>query len=79
MPALLGIWAAAAAIVMIDLPYIRKNRLVGELWIFTLLLLLGLWLATAKALRWYLPNPMDWIIAFYKPFSDLLSRFGLLQ
>lgn len=77
--ALLGIWITAAAIVLIDLPYIRKRKLTKELWVFSCLLLLGVGLATAIALRLSLPNPMDWFAAAYRPFSDFLTNIGILQ
>lgn len=78
-PAILGVMAATAAIVFIDFPYMRSNRLTKEMWVFSILLLLGAGLSIAKALRLDLPTPLDAIALAFRPFSRFLSAIGLLK
>jgi hypothetical protein len=70
-----GILAAAIAIIGIEVPRLRRKGLEKELWVFSLLLFFGTGLGIAKSLNLPIPNPLDWIIAVYKPASDALTRF----
>ncbi|MEW9672510.1 hypothetical protein [Ammoniphilus sp. 3BR4] len=72
-----GIILVALAIIMIEVPHLLKKGFKKELWTFSILLLFGTGLSIAKGLQADLPNPLDWIAAFYKPMNDLL--FGLLK
>lgn len=71
------ILAIAVGIVMIEVPYLRKQQLKKELWVFLILLLLGTGLSIAKSLNIDIPNPSDWIAIVLKPLSDVL--FSLLE
>ncbi|MDF2714582.1 MAG: hypothetical protein K0R28_1507 [Paenibacillus sp.] len=75
MLAVIGVMAAGAAIVLIELPSWRKWSK-KEKWTFSVTLTVALTLAVAKSARAPLPNPLDWIAYLYKPFSDLV--FGWL-
>ncbi|MGG1618021.1 hypothetical protein ACIFQM_24550 [Paenibacillus sp. NRS-1782] len=75
----LGILLVAAAISLFEVPYMRKKGLTKELWLFSILLLLGVGLSSAKALSWFVPTPLDWIAAVYRPFSDFLTHIGLIK
>lgn len=77
MLAIAGILAAALGIAMIEVPSLLRKNLRKELWVFSILLLFATGLSIAKRLHVKIPNPLDWIAAVYKPFSDALS--GLLQ
>jgi len=73
----IGILASTILIAMIEIPYLLKNNLKRELWIFLVLLLLGTIGCILKSLHLYLPNPFDLMIIIFRPFSKLL--FGLLE
>ncbi|MGO4270332.1 hypothetical protein AB4Z22_10860 [Paenibacillus sp. TAF58] len=67
-----GIVAVTIAIIMIEVPSLRRKQLRKEIWIFSILLLFGLGLSIAKSLQVKIPNPVDWITVVYKPLSDAL-------
>jgi hypothetical protein len=48
----------------------RKEQIV-----FLLLLGIGIGLSVMKAIGVYIPNPMDYAIAFYQPFYELIIGF----
>ncbi|QNR67839.1 hypothetical protein ABFT51_01460 [Paenibacillus peoriae] len=75
----LGILLVAAAISMIEVPYMWKKGLKKELWIFSILLLFGVGISCAKALNWLIPTPLDWVAAVYRPFSNFLTHIGLIK
>ncbi|MNI24735.1 hypothetical protein D3C73_783640 [compost metagenome] len=73
MWAILGILTAAAAIFIIEAPALFRRRLTTELWIFSILLVLGTGLSISLSLHVELPNPLDWLTVIYRPFSNLLE------
>ncbi|MFD1955048.1 hypothetical protein ACFSL6_12930 [Paenibacillus thailandensis] len=70
-----AILAATVAIYMLEAPSLRRRKLRKELWVFTLLLLLGCGLGIAKSLQVPIPNPVDWIILVYGPLGDALYEW----
>ncbi len=72
-----GILAVTIAIIIIEVPSLRRRQLRKELWVFSIMLLFGVGLSIAKSLQVKIPNPVDWIIVVYKPLSDAL--LGLLK
>ncbi len=78
MAVILGIILSAAAIMILEVPYMLRKRLKKELWVFSLLLLLGVGISSAEALQWAIPTPLDWITFVYKPFTDFLTHIGLI-
>ncbi|HEK9100989.1 hypothetical protein KFD70_09585 [Bacillus pfraonensis] len=72
--AVAGIFVIVAAIIAIDVPFLLKEKLKGELWLFSILLLLGTSLSVAKALNIKIPNPLDWITAIYKPLYYVIEE-----
>ncbi|MEK5237407.1 hypothetical protein NST99_17105 [Paenibacillus sp. FSL L8-0470] len=79
MAVILGIMLSAAAIIFLEVPYMLRKRLKKELWVFSILLLLGVGISSAKALQWDIPTPLDWITIVYKPFTDFLTHIGLIK
>ena len=77
MIAILGVLLVVTVIVLIEVPSLLKKGLIRELWVFGILLLFGTGLNIAQGLQIDIPNPVDWIIVIYKPFSDFL--FGLFK
>lgn len=74
MVAVAGILVIVAVIIAIDVPPLLRKKLKKELWIFSILLLFGTALSIAQALNMKIPNPLDWITAIYKPFSDMIEK-----
>ncbi|MDR6882467.1 hypothetical protein [Bacillus sp. 3255] len=74
MWAIPGILAAAGAIFIFEAPALFKGRFMKELWLFSILLVVGTVLSILISLHVEIPNPIDWIIIIYKPFSDLLNN-----
>ncbi|GGH36974.1 hypothetical protein [Paenibacillus segetis] len=70
-----GILAVVAIIIALDVPTLVRKKLRKELWVFSILLFLGTTLGIAQALRIHIPNPMDFMIAVYKPISNLIDAW----
>ncbi|TFE26627.1 hypothetical protein [Cohnella luojiensis] len=77
MWAIAGIIAVIIAIIMFEAPSLRRKQLRKELWVFSILLLIGFGLGVAISLHMKLPPALDWIIVIYKPLTDAL--IGLLK
>ncbi|WP_257348508.1 hypothetical protein [Pseudalkalibacillus decolorationis] len=69
-----GILLIALLIIIFEVPSLWKSKQKKELWVFFLLLIFGVGLSIAKSLAVNIPNPLDWIIAVYKPFSDAMMN-----
>ncbi|KAA9030668.1 hypothetical protein [Niallia endozanthoxylica] len=63
---------AAVIIIAIDVPYLKRNKLKKELWVFTILLLIGVGLSMAHSFHISLPNPMRGINTILHPLSNYL-------
>lgn len=77
MWSILGILLIAAMIMLIELPTLLQNKWKKELWMFSLLLGMGVGLSIAESLEAEIPNPVDWITIAYKPLSDAI--FSVLK
>ncbi|MGM0880393.1 MAG: hypothetical protein ACQEXQ_05050 [Bacillota bacterium] len=75
MWAITGIIVTASFIVMIEVPPLLRAKLKRELWLFSILLLLGIVLSIAKSLQLAIPNPLDMLWIIFQPFSDWLYSF----
>lgn len=64
---------AVVFIVWYEVPKMIKKGERRELWLFAFLTLLGMVLVTAESFRWKIPNPLDWLTAFYRPVSTLIQ------
>lgn len=62
---------------IIEIPKMLKQKLIRELWTFSLLLGLGTVLAILKSLDVDIPNPSDFIAWVYSPFTEVIK--GLLK
>jgi hypothetical protein len=74
MWAISGILATAGAIFIFEAPALFKGRFMKELWLFSIVLVVGTVLSILLSLHVEIPNPLDWIIAVYQPFNDLLNN-----
>ncbi|NQX60053.1 hypothetical protein [Paenibacillus qinlingensis] len=69
-----GILIVVTMIIVIDAVPLWKRKMNRELVLFFFLLLVGTGLNLAQTLHMEIPNPVDWIKAFYLPASDFLMR-----
>jgi len=77
MVVVLGILAAIAVIIKLEVPSLLKKGLMKELRVFSFLLLFGAGISIAQSLNVKLPNPLDWITFIYRPVSRFIE--GVLQ
>lgn len=70
-----GIVVTASFIAMVEVPPLLKAKLKRELWLFSILLLIGTSLSIAKFLQLPIPNPLDLLYMIFKPFSEWLFSF----
>ena len=75
MWAITAIVVTASLMVILEVPPLLKAKLKRELWLFSILLLLGTLLSIAKYLQIPIPNPLDMLYVIFKPMSDLLISF----
>lgn len=73
MLSIAGILAIVAIIIAIDVPPLWRNKLIKELWVFSVLLLLATVVGLAQALHYKIPNPLDLMIIVYKPVADMVN------
>lgn len=64
------IWAA-----VVEIPFLSKQGLTREIWVFSFLLLLGSGVNLAHMLRIPLKNPVEWVFACYRPVSDFFLQY----
>lgn len=69
----IGIIIISIFITLYELPQMVKKKLLKEIMFFFLLLILGTCLSIFLALKIQLPNPVDWLIHFVKPFSNWID------
>ncbi|WP_044337190.1 MULTISPECIES: hypothetical protein [Rossellomorea] len=68
----LGLIIIAILIFVAEVPSLLRNKDKRELWVFSILFVIGVGLSIARGLKASIPNPMDVLIIVYKPLSDLL-------
>jgi hypothetical protein len=74
--AVVGILIISAVIIAIDAPPLVRNKRKKELAIFSTLLLFGTALSIALALGIQIPNPVDFLMWIFKPFSEIIGKIG---
>jgi hypothetical protein len=63
----LGIVVLSIVIAFIEAPSLLKRGLKKELWIFSILLLLGTGFSIAESMQAKIPNPLDALAFIYQP------------
>jgi hypothetical protein len=66
-----GILETAGICAAIEIPSLTGHK--KDLWVFSLLLMLGTALCIAATLKANIPNPLDWIAAVYQPFGSWMQ------
>ncbi|RKN85344.1 hypothetical protein [Paenibacillus ginsengarvi] len=74
MLAVLGILGASVGIMIIDMPSLWKKKMKKELFVFIVLLVLGMGLCISNALHIHIPNPLEGATTLFKPLSDIVLR-----
>lgn len=74
--AVVGILIISSVIVAIDVPPLVRKKRKKELWIFSILLVIGTGLSIALAMDIQIPNPLDFISWIFKPFSELIEKIN---
>lgn len=73
----IGIMVVAIIIIAIEIPDLRKRKLKKEIWIFSILLSIGVGLCIAQSLKFHIPNPVEGITFVFKPMSDFIRSYLL--
>ncbi|GKU77555.1 hypothetical protein [Paenibacillus sp. L3-i20] len=73
MLTVIGILIVSTWIAFIEVPALKRKHQIKELWIFSILLLLGTALSIAESSHVKMPSPLDWIMKLYMPISELLN------
>jgi len=74
---ILGILAVGIGIALYEVPTLLNKKLKRELWVFSILLIVGIILSIMESLNMDIPNPADWSNIIFKPFSDWI--FSILE
>ncbi|MBM7602414.1 sensor histidine kinase regulating citrate/malate metabolism [Metabacillus crassostreae] len=72
---MIGIISVGLVIVMAEVPSLIRKQEKKQLWVFAILLILGVGLSIAKTLNVHIPNPIDALIFFYQPISDVVMTW----
>ncbi len=71
----ISIISVGLAIILIEYPLLKERMLKKEMYLFLLLLLIGIGLNIIHFLHIKFPNLLDWLIIVYKPISDSVFRW----
>lgn len=63
-----------AIIMFIEVPSLLKKKQRRDLWVFSILLILGVVLNMLEQLEVTIPNPFEGITAIFHPYKDFISR-----
>jgi len=58
----------------IEVPEMRKEKQIKELWMFSIILGIGILITIMKSLDMKIPNPSDWVAWIYSPLKGLLEN-----
>lgn len=69
----LAVLVFSAALCIVEIPGMLKQKLYRELWIFGILLVTGTVLATLKSFDVKIPNPSDLTAWIYSPLAEIMK------
>ncbi|MEC0229088.1 hypothetical protein [Paenibacillus alba] len=70
-----AVFVVSICIFILEFRPLWRKRIRKEIWIFSILLFLGAGLNIAHILRIEIPNPLQVMVAIYKPISDAMVSF----
>ncbi|WP_236013382.1 hypothetical protein [Paenibacillus glycanilyticus] len=68
------LFAAAAVIILIEVPSLRKRKLRKDLWVFFCLLGLGIVLVIMRFLNLHIPNPVNGLDYMLRPLAEAIFQ-----
>jgi hypothetical protein len=69
-----GIVVIGVIMMFIEVPSFLKKKQRRDLWVFSILLLLGIVLNILVQLEVNIPNPFEVITGIFQPYSDVISE-----
>lgn len=71
------IWliVVAAVIILIEVPSMRKRKLMKDLWVFSFLLGLGIVLVIMRFLNLHIPNPVNGLDYMLRPLAEAIFQY----
>jgi hypothetical protein len=64
----------AIVLCIVEVPKMRREKQIKELWMFSIILGLGVLIAIMKSLDMKISNPSDWVAWIYSPLKGLLEN-----
>lgn len=71
---IVSVLAFGATLCFSGIPKMLESRSYKEMWLFSVLLALGVILSVLKCLKVSIPNPSDWLAWMCAPASDYLKN-----
>lgn len=71
----IGIVFVTLAIIFIEYPLLKESKLKKEIYLFSILLFIGIGLNIITSLDIKYPNLLDWMIIVYKPISQIVDKW----
>lgn len=75
----LMILGVTALIIRFDVPYLIKSKYTKELWVFSILLLIGVTMNVIVNMFQSIPTPLNALTTLLAPLNHLLENIGLIQ
>lgn len=72
---IISVLVFSTVVSFVQVPKMLSEKAYRDLWVFSVILLLGTVLAVLKSLEVEIPNPGDWVAWIYLPVSDFLKEF----
>lgn len=69
----IGIIVVAIGIVAYEAPILARKKLIKEIWVFSILLIFGVFISILNILRIDIPNPLNFLTNIYKPINNFIS------
>ncbi|MGQ4667035.1 hypothetical protein ACUIJN_14605 [Metabacillus halosaccharovorans] len=69
----LWILIITTAIIVFEVPKLKKSFGKKEIWVFFILLFIGTGMGIAESNQIKLPNPLDWFSIVFKPLNEIIE------
>lgn len=64
----------AIVLCIFEVPKMRKEKQIKELWMFSIILGIGVLITIMKSMDMKIPNPSDWVAWIYSPLKGLFEN-----
>ena len=75
MLTVISVLTVGLAIILIEYPLLKIQKLKKEMYLFIFILFIGIGLSIINYLHIKFPYLLDWLIIVYKPISDIVFRW----